>query len=134
MQVYITRLLLKTLSTMRAFDKPIGKLRSDGTYITYRTKKTFFRKYNGFAISYAVLKGLIEKGCNKIVIVYEANNEQTLYKTTPENFINNGVIHKDKVLDYQRVLSLDQFNIPTNGDLQIFTKRQKQELLKTGSN
>jgi len=101
------------MSHKKTFKAPIGifagTLRKDKTYVTYRNKDHFFRKFEGFGISTKLLMELRRQGCRKIIIVYDIGEKQILYEVHPDTFLSTGIIWKFRQADYQRVLSLIYF-------------------------
>jgi len=91
--------------------KQIGYI--DGErYVTDRdTKKHWFRKYSGWAISKGVLDALKSRLINTIII--RVKNSKTLYLTTREQYEIWGTIIPAKMSkeDTQVVLSLEHFEV-----------------------
>lgn len=90
--------------------KVVGILREDKTYISRRNEKHYFRKFQGFGISYSVIEKLLNMRCSKVIIIYEKNNKEEKYETSLFNFINYGETWKDLEGDFQKILPLSEFN------------------------
>ena len=91
--------------------KMVGFLRPDKTFVTYRKPIHFFRMFNGFGISYAVLKKLREFNCHLICLVYNnSHNEESIYFSSPEKLLLNGTRYVDKSHDVQMILPLKDWS------------------------
>lgn len=89
--------------------KMVGTLKDDRVYITHRNKNHFFRIYQGFGMSSSILEDLHKLNCRKIVIIYDRVDEtQEIYESTPEQFIEEGIIWKDLDLDFQKILPISK--------------------------
>ena len=95
------------VETMTMGDRVTGKLREDGVYISYRTEKHFFRKYNGFGITTSLLMDLRRQGCKQVIIVYQQGSDQILFKAHPDAILEHGQIYHYKGMDWQRILPLE---------------------------
>lgn len=94
--------------------KVVGHLRADHTFITRRKPIHFFRKFQGFGLSFAVIKQLRAKGCLLVCLIYTNNyNEESIYFTTPENIIDKGMRYTDKEADNQLILPLKEWHAHT---------------------
>lgn len=87
-------------------------------YHSFRTEKHFFRKFNGFGVSWSVLtylQALADKfKCEKvnIFIHFKKDNEETIYFAPAFKFFKSEKSYTDdtsKVGDFQKILSLDEF-------------------------
>jgi len=75
-------------------------------YISERDEDHYFRKYDGFGMSEAVLKSLKEQGIKDICIYYKPLNE--VFKTTVEDF-SNCEVYENIEGDNQKVMSMEKF-------------------------
>jgi len=89
-------------------------------YHSFRTEKHFFRKFNGFGISWSVLtylQALATKfKCEKINIFihYKQDNKEIIYFAPAFKFFKSEKSYTDdtsKTGDFQKILSLDEFSI-----------------------
>jgi len=90
--------------------KQTGFIIGNAYYSPRKKSKHFFRKYNGYAISTAVLFALKESGVvDYIVIVDTENNLEHLVNL--DDFVNNGikVAGRGYRSDNQIVLPIDKF-------------------------
>lgn len=94
------------MKQISVLNRQAGNLRDDGVFVTHRGKEHVFRKFNGFGMSFKVLKELVDLRCRKIVIVFNDGYEEVVYKVSPEDFLDKGLVYFDG-LDSQRVLSFD---------------------------
>ena len=83
-------------------------------YISYRSYKHFFRKFNGFAISDKVLESLGRRGVWKITIVYMGkNNKRLILQSKLRQWISSKDVYFDGD-DMQRVLDINSMEIMRN--------------------
>lgn len=99
-----------TTTQLMYLGRPVGKFRSDRTYITYRDKNTYFRKFKGFGMSYGLLQKLIKLRCRRIVLIYDDGETKKKYITTPNKFLDKSIIYKNNY-DNQRILPTKEFGI-----------------------
>lgn len=100
-----------TTTQVMYLGKPVGRIRQDGTYITYRNKDTYFRKFKGFGMSYGLLRKLLNlHRCRRIIIIYDDGESKKKYVTTPTKYIEDGIIYKDNY-DHQRILPTSMFGV-----------------------
>ena len=94
------------MKQVSVLNRQAGTLRDDGVFVTHRSKEHVFRKFNGFGMSFKVLTELRKLNCRKIVLVYNDGYEEVIYKITPEDFLDKGLVYFDGC-DSQRILSFD---------------------------
>ena len=88
----------------------VGTIKKDRTYISHRNKEHFFRKYNGFGLSAGVIETLKKYDVEVVKIIYtKVDNTQEIFITPLNMFFEHGVIYRDGVTDYQRILSINKF-------------------------
>lgn len=86
--------------------RQVGILKPDGTFITFRNHKHYFRKFAGLGMSFKVLHELRNLGCNKIKIVFEEEpGKRVLLEASPDLFLERGLVYLDGG-DAQRILPL----------------------------
>lgn len=87
----------------------IGMIRTDRVYITFRNKDHWFKKYNGFGISFSVLDELKNYDVVLIKIIYtKQDNTQEVYITELNKFFEEGLVYCDNG-DFQRILNIKHF-------------------------
>ena len=90
--------------------KVVGHLRQDRTFVTHRRPLHFFRKFQGFGLSYGVIRQLRSKGCLLICLIYKNNDgEDSIYFSTPETIIDKGIRWTDKEMDRQLILPVKEW-------------------------
>ena len=95
---------------VRLRGKTVGVIKPDRTYISHRNKNHFFRKYNGFGLSAGVIEILKKYDVDIVKIIYtKVDGTQEVYITNLDKFYKFGVIYRDSVIDYQRILSIQRF-------------------------
>ena len=81
------------------------------TYISHRKIQHYFRKFDGYGMSYGTIRKLIDMGCLYVVILFHTNKDKIIkYKTTIKTFLENGEVYIDKENDCQRILPKIYFN------------------------
>lgn len=112
--MYVSKMQITKPLPIKIMDKVVGVLRPDRVFITYRTDLHFFRKYNGFGLSYSVLKKILDLNCRKVIILWEKDNGTTeKLQTYPKRFIEEGELWKDGERDYQRILPIHKLQKKT---------------------
>jgi hypothetical protein len=88
----------------------VGMIKEDNTFLTWRSERHIFRRYNGLGISYYVLHKLKGENVNKITILVAMDDGLVeKYITSVETFLRLGIIYTDK-LDNQRILPFSVLN------------------------
>lgn len=95
---------------MKEYIRMAGKTRGHidterKVYISHRTEKHLFRKFNGLGCSVKILDFLSEKGIGSIEIIFNLIK----LECTVQDFYNFGEIYSDGK-DEQLILNLNRFN------------------------
>lgn len=97
------------MKTYELKGKLVGILKDNRVYITHRNKNHFFRIFQGLGVSSYILEDLHKLNCRKIVIIYDrVDGTQEVYESTPEEFIDEGIVWKDLELDYQKIMPISK--------------------------
>jgi hypothetical protein len=91
------------------FNRVVGIVSEDCTFIARRRPEHFFRKYNGFGLSTNIIFRLKELYIKKVIILYEKDDRTIVYRTNLSNFLEHGHRYKNLENDYQMILSLEYF-------------------------
>jgi len=97
------------MKVIRFKGKDVGVLRDDGVFVGHRYERHVFRKFDGLGVSFDVLDVLRQFGCRSIVLLLHLDCGVKKYVASPEKFLREGVVWKDGVGDYQRVLGFGCF-------------------------
>ncbi len=82
------------------------------TYITTRTRETFFRIYSGFGVSLAVLEYLRVNGVQNVLIEYFGVKGRKNYRTTLDKFFDMSKVHEYRDgIDLQHILPESEFTV-----------------------
>ena len=96
-------------NTITLGNRTTGVLRNDGVYISHRTPRHFFIKFNGFGLSCSILDELRHKKATKIIILYDNGTTQKKHIATISDFYEHGINYTDKEADRQKILPLKYF-------------------------
>ena len=77
------------------------------TFIKYCLPEHFFRLYNGFGISQKFIARLRQLGVRNVVIHYLDAGRKTMFKTTLQEFVDNGSPYPFQKNDTQIICSVD---------------------------
>ncbi|MFW5852807.1 MAG: hypothetical protein ACOCUR_02150 [Nanoarchaeota archaeon] len=91
--------------------KIVGKINEKNEFVSVRRSEHFFRKFNGFGISFLVIERLKAKNVEVVKIIFQKKDGTAeLYETELDSFLSKGKFYRDLEGDYQKILAINHFN------------------------